>query len=405
MSLWSLALANVWSLRRRLVGLIVLVSAAVAVCLGAFAITGQAQSVTTNDVRESTANRSLTIDRPEEGSGNPLLTARSVKELGRLPRVESVQYRLQASFGLVTADGNGPLLYATTYRSALPPPVVKSVRKDLFPLREGEVVLPSRSQGFDLGAYLGEKVTATTTRFVREGEGTGVDEPVTVAGIYDATWQLDNPDAAYAADATVVKWAAARSGQPAKNYLDTVGYDQLTVVAQRESDVPELLRQVQDRHYTATTLRQVLHALPGILELIRVAGQALLAVLGVLAFVGTVTVTGALARQRAQEVGVLKAVGFRTRFVLGLLVAEMSLVAAVAAVLGVVLGVGLAGAGAAGLRTLPEVRPYVEQALPLPSVSVLVSLAAATVVVVAAGALAPARRAARMSPTQAMKDW
>ncbi|MCS0635006.1 hypothetical protein NX801_04900 [Streptomyces sp. LP05-1] len=90
---------------------------------------------------------------------------------------------------------------------------------------------------------------------------------------------------------------------------------------------------------------------------------------------------------------------------LGLLVAEMSLVAAVAAVLGVVLGVGLAGAGAAGLRTLPEVRPYVEQALPLPSVSVLVSLAAATVVVVAAGALAPARRAARMSPTQAMKDW
>ncbi len=64
MSLWSLALVNVWALRRRLVGLVVLVSAAVAVCLGAFAITDRAQAVTTSDVKESTANRSITIDPP-----------------------------------------------------------------------------------------------------------------------------------------------------------------------------------------------------------------------------------------------------------------------------------------------------------------------------------------------------
>jgi putative ABC transport system permease protein len=35
----------------------------------------------------------------------------------------------------------------------------------------------------------------------------------------------------------------------------------------------------------------------------------------------------------------------------------------------------------------------------------LISLSVATVVVVAAGAVLPARRAARMSPTEAMKDW
>lgn len=267
------------------------------------------------------------------------------------------------------------------------------------------MVLPSRSQGFDLGKYVGKKVTATTTRFVRQGEGTGVDQPVTVAGIYDASWQLDNPDAAYADDATVTKWAAERNGSPVKDFAERVGYDQLTVVAQKESDVPGLMKQIQDRHFTATTLRQVLHSLPSILELIRVAGQALLVILGILAFISTVTATGALARQRAQEIGILKAVGFRTRFVLALLVAEMSLVAAVAALVGVVLGVVLASAGAAGLRTLPDLKPYVEQALPLPSLSVLVPLIAATVLVVAAGSLAPARRAARMSPTQAMKDW
>jgi putative ABC transport system permease protein len=139
--------------------------------------------------------------------------------------------------------------------------------------------------------------------------------------------------------------------------------------------------------------------------MIKTVGQVLLGVLGVLAFVGAVTVTGALSRQRAQEIGILKAVGFRTRSVLTMLVTEMTLVGAVAAVIGTVLGALLGGGAAAAMRGSAELARYVKGWVPLPSAGTLLLLLGLTVLVVAMGSLAPARRAARMSPTDAMKDW
>ncbi|KUN94492.1 ABC transporter permease [Streptomyces caeruleatus] len=405
MNVFSLALANVRALRRRLIGLVALVSVAAAVCLGALGIADRAQGVTDSGVKESSANRSITVDRPVDRPDTPQLTDRTEARLAKLPHVESVQHRAQVSFGVLTKAGDTVLLYATTYRPALTPPVTKSVRKDLFPLKPGEIVAPAASQGADLGKLVGQDIEIETTRFVRQGEGTGVTGHARLVGVYDPTWQLDNPDAAYAADSTVVRWAAQRSGEQEKNYLSTVGYDQLTVVARTAADVPAVTKSVQQLGYPAVTLQQQLSALPGVLEMIKVVGQVLLGVLGVLAFVGAVTVTGALSRQRAQEIGILKAVGFRTRSVLTMLVTEMALVGAAAALIGVVLGALLGGGAAALLRGSAELAPYVKGWVLLPSAATLLLLLGLTVLVVAIGSLAPARRAARMSPTDAMKDW
>ncbi|MGW6910182.1 ABC transporter permease [Streptomyces sp. NPDC054940] len=405
MNVFSLALANVRALRRRLIGLVALVSVAAAVCLGALGIADQAQGVTDSGVKESSANRSITVDRPLDRPGTAQLTDRTEARLAKLPHVESVQHRAQVSFGVSTKAGDTVLLYATTYRPALPPPVTKSVRKALFPLRPGEIVAPAASQGVDLSKLVGQNIEIETTRFVRQGEGTGVTGHARLVGVYDPTWQLDNPDAAYAADSTVVKWAAQRSGEPEKSYLSTIGYDQLTVVAKTAADVPTVTKSVQNLGYPAVTLQQQLSALPGVLEMIKVVGQVLLGVLGVLAFVGAVTVTGALSRQRAQEIGILKAVGFRTRSVLTMLVTEMALVGAVAALIGIVLGALLGSGAAALLRGSADLVPYVKGWVLLPSTGTLLLLLGLTVLVVAIGSLAPARRAARMSPTDAMKDW
>lgn len=405
MNVFSLALANVRALRRRLIGLVALVSVAAAVCLGALGIADRAQGVTDSGVKESSANRSITVDRPVDRPDTPQLTDRTEARLAKLPHVESVQHRAQVSFGVLTKAGDTVLLYATTYRPALTPPVTKSVRKDLFPLKPGEIVAPAASQGADLSKLVGQDIEIETTRFVRQGEGTGVTGHARLVGVYDPTWQLDNPDAAYAADSTVVSWAAQRSGEQEKNYLSTVGYDQLTVVARTAADVPAVTKSVQQLGYPAVTLQQQLSALPGVLEMIKVVGQVLLGVLGVLAFVGAVTVTGALSRQRAQEIGILKAVGFRTRSVLTMLVAEMALVGAAAALIGIVLGALLGSGAAALLRGSAELEPYVKGWVLLPSAATLLLLLGLTVLVVAIGSLAPARRAARMSPTDAMKDW
>ncbi|MEU7054472.1 ABC transporter permease [Streptomyces sp. NPDC046197] len=405
MNPFTLALANVRALRRRLFGLVALVSVAAAVCLGALGIADRAQGATDTGVKESSANRSITVDKPDGRPDTPQLTDRTAARLARLPHVESVQHRAQVSFGVMTKAGDTVLLYATTYRPALTPPVTKAVRKNLFPLRPGEIVAPAASQGADLSKLVGQEVDIETTRFVRQGEGTGVSGRARLVGVYDPSWQLDNPDAAYADDATVIKWAAQRSGEPEKSYLATIGYDQLTVVAKTAADVPAVTQSVQRLGYPAVTLQQQLSALPAVLEMIKVVGRVLLGVLGVLAFVGAVTVTGALSRQRAQEIGILKAVGFRTRSVLAMLVTEMALVGAVAALIGTVLGAVLGGGVAALLRGSADLAPYVQGWVLLPPAGTLLLLLGLTVLVVATGSLVPARRAARLSPTDAMKDW
>ncbi|MEU0677295.1 FtsX-like permease family protein [Streptomyces sp. NPDC006172] len=405
MNVFGLAWANARALRRRMSGLVALVAVGGAVCLGALGIADTARRATDTGVEQSAANRSVTVDRPDGRPGTPPLTTRTAARLAGLAHVASVQHRAQASFGVSTPAGDTALLYATTYRAALAPPVAKSVRARLFPLRPGEIVAPAVSQGVDLGRLVGRDIEVETIRYVRPGEGVGVTRHARLVGVYDPAWQLDGPDAAYAADADVVAWAAERAGEPAVRYLSTVGYDQLTVVAETAADVPGVMRAVQELGYPALTLRQQLDALPAVLELVRTAGRVLLVVLAVLAFAGAVTVTGALARQRVQEIGVLKAVGFRTGTVLTMLVAEMALAGTVAAVAGTVLGVLLGGVGAALMRGSADLAPYAESWVPLPAPGTVLTLLAVTVLVVVTGALGPARRAARMSPTDAMRDW
>ncbi|MFD0315893.1 FtsX-like permease family protein [Streptomyces flavalbus] len=405
MNVLVLALANVRALRRRLYGLMALVAVAVALCLGALGVADRAQGATDSKVTESAANRSITVDRPDDRPGTAPLTDHTAGRLARLPGVVSVQHRAQVSFSVSTEEGDTALLYATTHRAALTPPVTRSVRKRVFPLRPGEIVAPATAQGVDLSRLVGREVEVETIRFVRPGEGTGVTGRARLVGVYDPSWQLDGPDATYADDATVIQWAAQRAGRPTDDYLGAVGYDQLTVVARTADDVPGVLRAVQDRGYPAVTLRQQLAALPAVLELVRVVGLVLLAVLGVLAFAGAVTVTGALSRRRAQEIGVLKAVGFRTRAVLTMLVAEMALAGAAAALVGTALGALLGGAGAALMRGSADLAPYAVDRVPLPTLGAVVAVLGLTVLVVTAGALGPARRAAAMSPVDAMREW
>ncbi|WP_052866387.1 ABC transporter permease [Streptomyces niger] len=406
MSLLRLALSNVIALRRRLYGLVTLVAVATAVCLASMGIADRAQGAADTGVKESYANRSIKVDQSDDDRPDAKpLTERAEQQLRALPGVQAVQHRAQASFGLKDDHVDGVLLYATTYRASMVPPVTDSVRKAVFPLHAGEVVLPATSQGESMKPELGKKVTVETTRYIAQGQGTGASDTVRVVGLYDPTWQLDGPDVAYADDATVVRWAAAKAGVPEKSYLSSVGYDQLTVVAASSGKVADVQHRVQQLGYPATTLQQELSALPTVLELIRSVGKVLVVVLGLLSFAGAVTVTGALARQRVREIGILKAVGFRTRSVLSLLIVEMALTGVVSAVLGTALGAVLSGAGAALLRGQADTAAYVEGAVLLPGPGMTLLLLGALILVVVAGALLPARRAAVLPPTDAMKDW
>lgn len=400
-----LALVNVRALWRRLTGLSVLVALAVGLCVTALAVSASATQAAHDRVQEGAANRSITVDRLMDRPDSKLLGSAALTELSGLPHVASAEPRAQVAFGYKDATVSGVLLYATIVRPSLLPPVVRSVRPALFPLRAGEVVLPQRSQGNDLGSLLGKRITVSTNSRTGTNSGTGRTAQITVVGLFDPGWQIDGPSAAYADNGTVISWAAALEGVGTDQFTSLIGYDQVTLVADSAAQVPGLLAAVQQRGYAATALQQQLTALPGVLDLINSASRVLIGVLGVIALVGAFVVSGAVTRQRVREIGILKAVGFRNRSVLLMLVAEMAGVALLGAAIGVVLGIAGAAAATAALRGNPDLAPYLPDSLPLPGTGLLGGLLLLTAAVAVIGAWMPSRRAARLAPSEAISEW
>lgn len=398
-----LAFANVEALRKRLVGLVILIAVAVGLCVTSFALTERAQAVSLSRLQEGVANRSIQLWTV--GDGDKLLTARSLKAVASLPGVADVEPVAQTSFDFETKTVPGVLLHATTPRAAFLPPVVAQTRSQVFPLRAGEAVLPARSQGSDLRPLLGRTITVEITRGIRPGEGEGVDRRVKVVGLFDPSWQLDNPDAAYLDPRTVVSWAALRAGVSPGRFLSTYGYSSATVLATGSDQVPSLLQVLQGQGFAASSYQQELTALPAVLELVRVVGYALVVFLLILTAFSSYQVMSALARQRNREVGILKAVGFTDARVFGLISVEALVVALVAAVGGLVLSVGLATLGNALLRRLPDLRSYLSAGVVLPHPSVIAAAILAVVAVIGLGALLPAWRAARLTPAEAIREW
>lgn len=400
-----IALRNVVALRRRLVGQLVLLAIAVGLCLTAFGVSDRTAAASDTGILQSVANRSIAVDAPSGRPNAPLLTGQLVAQLRKMPGVQSVEPRAQASFGYKGGDVPGALLYATVARSSLLPPIVKSQRPSLFPLRAGEAVLPVRADGNTLGSLFGKTIDVQTVTKTGTSSGTGSHGRLRVVGLYDPKWQIDGPAAAYVGTPTVIDWAALAAGVPPAQYTELVGYDSMTVVALKSDQVSGLLSRIQAKGLSASSLQQQLSALPSLLGLVRAASKGLLAVLAVVALLATFSLTGSLVRQRTREIGVLKATGFRDRAVFGIFLTE-SVITAVAAV---VAGLALGAVGAAALRSVlrrsEDLAQYLPSSLPLPSLLTTLLIAAVTIVVVAIGACTPAARAARMDPVDAVRDW
>jgi putative ABC transport system permease protein len=266
-------------------------------------------------------------------------------------------------------------------------------------------VLPATSGGVDLRGLLGKRIRVQVTRSTGQGEGQGVERGLRVVALSDPSWQIDGPDAAYVDPVTVLSWAALRAGVPARDFADTVGYESATVVSDSSGDVPRLLDRLQEQGYAATSLQQQLEALPGVLDLVRIAGLVLLVSLVVLTGFSAYQVTAALGRQRRREVGILKAVGFSDGAVFRMLAGEAAAVGLVGAALGLAGAAVLGSAGTLALRSRAEVREFLATGVVLPSLPTVAAAVAIVLVVMLTGALVPAVRAARLPPAEAIRQW
>jgi putative ABC transport system permease protein len=395
---------NASAFHRRYLGLAVLTLIGVGVSLPLLSISAQADQAARTKIQEGAALRSIEILPQSDVPGGASLTPQKLSQVRSIPGVQVVEPTLQATFGIKTAQIEGALLHGTKLRPSLSPPVTKSVRTNLFPLTGSEVVLPNSAQGMSLSGLLGKTIDVSYQQTIRAGAGRGTSDAVQVVGLYDSSWQLEGADAAFVADPTLLKWAASIAGVPQSTLLATVGYDKATVLTTKSDNVAPVLKRLQGMGFSATSLEQQLTELPAVLKLIHTLSRVFVIIIAVFLILASSALSSSLVRQRTREIGLLKAIGYRTRSIIGMFLTELALIGVLFSLLGIALGAGISLLAAHYLANYPDLTAYVD-ARQAPSIGVLLLVLVLPVGAVILGGARSTVRGALLQPSTALRDW
>ncbi len=159
----------------------------------------------------------------------------------------------------------------------------------------------------------------------------------------------------------------------------------------------EILRIIQSRHksqsvYKAQNLKELLTTAATIANALTAVLVLVAAVTLAVGGVGIMNIMLATVRSRIREIGIRKALGATYREIQLQFLAEAVIISLAGGVVGVVVG----------LAVPLSIRLFANIALPISSLSVLIALAAATVVGVIFGTV-PATRAAQLDPVESLK--
>jgi len=236
--------------------------------------------------------------------------------------------------------------------------------------RRGEVVLGAHAAAV-LGIRTGGTVTAGTRTF-------------RVTGVLEATGEKE--DGMVVADLADVQELARRPGG--------VTYFEVAALC-KDCPVEDIVAQIGQALPGArvSAIRQVVESRKAAVEQLRRLGLGVSAIVLLIGGLMVLVTVMAGVQERTGEIGVLRAVGFRGKAIFSLLFWETGWVSALASVLGA--GAGLVAAFLASPMFGVE-RPGIEVVPGLLGVAVGLTLGLL-------GAVPPARRAAALSPTEAIR--
>jgi len=272
----------------------------------------------------------------------------------------------------VSRVGSNPFFFTSGLRPEDMPAVVPKLEAGRLPRGPRELALGAGAAG-SLDVGLGGTVTIDRTAF-------------RVSGIYRSGSLLEN-GGAYAPLATV-QTIARKPDVVTVVYVEVArGASTRDVAARIEEGSPQLTAIVElgDINKVDQGLR--------ILDAGNLAISLLAVVIGAIGVMNTMTMS---VFERTREIGILRAIGWRSRRIMRLIVGESLVLCTIAAALG--MGLGIAATRAVTL--IPAVSSFLEPQYP---VDLFVRALLIAVGVGLAGALYPAYRAVRLSPMGALR--
>jgi putative ABC transport system permease protein len=145
--------------------------------------------------------------------------------------------------------------------------------------------------------------------------------------------------------------------------------------------------------FTITTQQQMMDVLGKVLNVLTFAVGALGSISLVVGGIGIFTIMTIAISERTGEIGLLRALGAEGRQILGLFLGEAAVLAGLGGVIGLLLGIGGAQLLTFALPALPVHTPWIY---------VVIAEALAILIGIVAG-VAPAQRAARLDPVEALR--
>jgi putative ABC transport system permease protein len=374
------------------------------VCLLGATVASAAQVRAQEKLEAGSGLRQIDIESFDDVVSAKKLTGTNMAEVGRIPGVERVEPKLEASINSGADSGLAILLHATNARPSVLPPLTSKSRETVFPLQQGEVVLPAKTQGTDMAQYLGKELPLEYTVLKSKNEGTPAVDHVKVVALFDPKWQEDGPDSAYAADDLVLKWTAAGAGMQPDRFLASYGYISATVVADSDASVDSVVSELQRQGYVAKSVRDRVRELPGILVLFKFLSQALLVLLIIVGFLAGLGLGNTVMRQRMREVGLLRAVGFARSEVRTSFAVEVATVGLLTGIVTMLIGGAVGVLVARALGTVELFADLLPHAFVAPPVLPLAAILLVPVAAISLGAYRPLRRAANLDPVAALRE-